>query len=293
MDIFKSVFLCGLFLLHSLETSFASVVSTGDYNSDFFVALSPSHVNTSADGRSTSLKLDQDSSTALASNDMFLFGQIDMQIKLIPGYSAGKVVAFYLASDQPNRDEIDFEFLGNVSEQPYTLQTNIFVDGLDNREERINLWFDPTKDFHTYSLLWNIYQLVFMVDRVPIRTYRNYATQGVAYPRSQPMSIKMSIWDGSSWATGGGKYKVDWSKGPFVASFANYTIDACIWKRNARFCRADSSSNWWNRQEFSSLTAEQRRLFRWVRRYHLTYDYCQDNQRFHNNLPKECSLSKF
>ncbi|GJW02275.1 probable xyloglucan endotransglucosylase/hydrolase protein 10 [Tanacetum coccineum] len=133
----------------------------------------------------------------------------------------------------------------------------------------------------------------FMVDRVPIRTYRNYATQGVAYPRSQPMSIKMSIWDGSSWATGGGKYKVDWSKGPFIASFANYTIDACIWKRNARFCRADSSSNWWNRQEFSSLTAEQRRLFRWVRRYHLTYDYCQDNQRFHNNLPKECSLSKF
>lgn len=131
-----------------------------------------------------------------ASNDMFLFGQIDMKIKLIPGDSAGTVVAVYvrnyvtifisvlwfgslcsscwpvprwliwigiepqLTSDQPNRDEIDYEFLGNVSGQPYILQTNVYADGFDNREERIYLWFDPTEEFHNYSILWNLHQIV-------------------------------------------------------------------------------------------------------------------------------------
>ncbi|KAJ0740948.1 putative xyloglucan:xyloglucosyl transferase [Helianthus annuus] len=90
---------------------------------------------------------------------MFLFGQIDMPIKLVPGHSAGTVLAFYLTSDQPNRDESDFQFLGNVSGQPYILQTSLYADDFDNREEIIYLWFDPTKDFHTYSFLWNLHQI--------------------------------------------------------------------------------------------------------------------------------------
>ncbi|KAL0334990.1 UNVERIFIED_CONTAM: putative xyloglucan endotransglucosylase/hydrolase protein 10 [Sesamum radiatum] len=253
----------------------ASVVSTGDFNKDFFVTWSPSHVKTSADGTNRSLILDKDSGSGFASNDMFLFGQFDMQIKLVPGNSAGTVVAFYLTSNQPNRDEVDFEFLGNVPGQPYILQTNVYANGFDGREQRIRLWFDPTKDFHTYSVLWNLHQIVFMVDWVPIRTYRNHADKGVPYPRRQPMGLQMSIWNGDSWATSGGKVKTDWAEGPFVASFRNHKIDACIWKGNPRLCRAQSPTNWWNKDSFSSLNWAQRRLFRWVRKYYLIYDYCQ------------------
>ncbi|KAG7636204.1 putative xyloglucan endotransglucosylase/hydrolase protein 10 [Arabidopsis thaliana] len=289
------VLLVGFSIISSLLlwVSQASVVSSGDFNKDFFVTWSPTHVNTSNDGRSRTLKLDQESGASFSSIQTFLFGQIDMKIKLIPRSSQGTVVAYYMSSDQPNRDEIDFEFLGNVNGQPYILQTNVYADGIDNREERIHLWFDPTKDFHTYSILWNIHQIVFMVDQIPITLYRNHADKGVAYPMLQPMSVQASLWNGESWATRGGRDKIDWSKGPFVAFFGDYKIDACIWKGNPSFCNGESTENWWNKNEFSSLTRVQKRWFKWVRKYHLIYDYCQDYGRFNNKLPKECSLPKY
>ncbi|CAK9171051.1 unnamed protein product [Ilex paraguariensis] len=132
-----------------------------------------------------------------------------------------------------------------------------------------------------------------MEDSRPIRTYRNHADKGVAFPINQPMSLHITLWNGDSWATRGGRDKIDWSKGPFMSSFRNYKIDACVWRGNTWSCVQSSSTNWWNQNTFSSLTSKQRSSFNWVRKNYLIYDYCQDNQRFQNNLPKECNLPKY
>jgi len=55
---------------------------------------------------------------------------------------------------------VDFEFLGDKAGVPITLQTNFFVNGHGQREQRLHLWFDPSADFHDYKILWTPYLLV-------------------------------------------------------------------------------------------------------------------------------------
>ncbi|KAK1324236.1 putative xyloglucan endotransglucosylase/hydrolase protein 23 [Acorus calamus] len=218
-----------------------------------------------------------------------------MQIKLVPGNSAGTVTAYYLSSQGPTHDEIDFEFLGNLSGDPYTLHTNVFTQGKGNREQQFKLWFDPTKDFHTYSILWNPQHIIFSVDGIPIRDFKNAESRGVAFPKNQPMRLYSSLWDAEDWATRGGLIKTDWTMAPFVASYRNFNADACVWSSVGGSTSCSSSATTaaptkrasWLSQ---SLDSNGEQKLKWVRQNYMIYDYCNDRGRFPQGLPSECAL---
>ncbi|KAK9677599.1 hypothetical protein RND81_11G154600 [Saponaria officinalis] len=239
------------------------------------------------------LSLDNYSGSGFQSKNEYLFAKIGMSIKLIPGNSAGTVTTFYLSSNGTTHDEIDFEFLGNLSGQPYTIHTNVYALGKGNREQQFYLWFDPTQDFHTYSILWNPSKIVFFVDGIPIREFKNMEKIGVPFPKNQPMRIFSSLWNADDWATQGGKVHSDWSKAPFVASFRNFTFWACIWSAGSSSCGSDphrtDSKNGWLGEELDHKGLQK---MKWVQENYMTYDYCKDKWRFSQGLPKECTNKK-
>lgn len=131
----------------------------------------------------------------------------------------------------------------------------------------------------------------FLVDNIPVREFpRNSAFPSV-YP-SKPMSLYATIWDGSEWATHGGKYPVNYKYAPFVASLAEMEMSGCISNPTATSVPSCSKSNPSSLdpvdgQEFAKLSQQQVAAMDWARRKLMFYSYCKDTSRF-KVLPPEC-----
>ncbi|CAK9156670.1 unnamed protein product [Ilex paraguariensis] len=280
-------------LIVVLVGSLLMVVTAGDFYEDFDTPWGDDRAQILNNGELLSLSLDQFSGSGTQSRNKYLFAKIDMHLKLVSGNSAGTVTAFYLSSQGSKHDEIDFEFLGNVTGEPYILHTNVFTKGGGGREQQFYLWFDPTEDFHEYSIHWSPQSIIFSVDGTPIREFKNAESIGVPYPSNQPMRIYTTLWNSDDWATQGGRVKTDWTQAPFNASFTNYTLNACVWSSGSSSCSSISSSSTssngaWLSEELD--TTSQGRL-KWVQENWMIYDYCKDPERFIHGEPAECSLS--
>ncbi|KAJ0982263.1 hypothetical protein J5N97_010518 [Dioscorea zingiberensis] len=283
-----------LVLLLSISAMLASLVSlanAGTMDQELDLSWGDGRGKFLNNGQLLSLSLDKYSGSGFQSRHQYLFGRIDMQIKLVPGNSAGTVTTFFLSSQGATHDEIDFEFLGNVSGNPYTLHTNVFAQGKGDKEQQFHLWFDPTKDFHTYSIVWNPQHIIFMVDNIPIRDFKNMEERGVRFPKDQAMRMYSSLWNADDWATMGGQVKTNWSLAPFTAYYRNYRASACVVSSGSSGCsggRSATSSvsgDAWMNQEVDSVSY---RRLRWVQRKFMIYDYCADLKRFPQGLPAEC-----
>ncbi|XP_010536920.1 PREDICTED: putative xyloglucan endotransglucosylase/hydrolase protein 13 [Tarenaya hassleriana] len=268
----------------------AATASAGNFYDSFDITWGDGRASIFEAGQLLTCTLDKISGSGFQSKKEYLFGKIDMQLKLVAGNSAGTVTAYYLSSKGEQWDEIDFEFLGNVTGQPYVLHTNVFTQGKGNREMQFYLWFDPTADFHTYTVLWNPLNIMFMVDGILIRVFKNHEAEGVAYPKSQPMRIYSSLWDADDWATQGGRVKIDWSNAPFSASYRNFNDgDSCgrtdVWSWPVP-CNPGSDSWMW-----TTPSSDQFGQMKWVQDHYMIYNYCSDFQRFPQGMPPECSLN--
>ncbi|CAL0325583.1 unnamed protein product [Lupinus luteus] len=266
------------------------VALAGDLNQDFDITWGDGRAKILNNGELLTLSLDKASGSGFQSKKEYFFGKIDMQIKLVAGNSAGTVTAYYLSSKGLYWDEIDFEFLGNLSGDPYILHTNVFTQGKGKREQQFYLWFDPTADFHTYSILWNPQIIVFSVDDTPIREFKNLESIGVPFPKYQPMRIYSTLWNADDWATRGGLVKTDWTQAPFTASYRNFNASACTDASGTSSCASNTTSSStnasWLSQELDSTSEDK---LKWVQSNYMIYNYCTDAKRFPEGFPLECN----
>ncbi|XP_020227782.1 xyloglucan endotransglucosylase/hydrolase protein 2 [Cajanus cajan] len=284
-----SLFLIFLLLLLHLTDGVlvrGSMNTETSFDQNYEVTWGGDHVLSLNQGKEIQLTMDNSSGSGFGSKMAYGSGLFNMMIKVPGRNSAGVVTAYYLTSQGKMHDELDFEFLGNRKGKPYRLQTNVFVDGQGNREQRHRLWFDPTADFHNYKILWNQHQIVFYVDNIPIRVYKNKSNIGVGYP-SRAMQIEASLWD-AEWATNGGKTKTDWSYAPFKANFKGFDVSGCYVPNSSNNSQHCSSDNyWWNREKFWQLDPVRERQYEHVKHKYMTYDYCADRNRY-PETPLEC-----
>ncbi|TVU44229.1 hypothetical protein EJB05_03665 [Eragrostis curvula] len=278
------------------------------FEEGFSPLFGEANMEQSPDGRTVRLTLNRYSGAGFISSDYYHHGFFSANIKLPKDHTAGVVVAFYLSNGdvfEKNHDELDFEFLGNRRRHEWRLQTNVYGNGSTDRgrEERYLMPFDPTNgEPHRFSILWSSRVVIFYVDGVPIREVPRSPAMGGDYP-SKPMAVYATIWDGSTWATDNGKYKVNYKRGPFTAEFSDLVLRGCPAQQqkssssNLLILGSSEQRDMCAGAEFELMTAEyaimtarKRMAMRQWRQRQMLYTVCYDTNRYPQPFP-ECDVN--
>ncbi|KAF8412603.1 hypothetical protein HHK36_000572 [Tetracentron sinense] len=291
----SKTFIFSLLLFLSCVADAAFNVTTISFDEGYSPLFGDGNLLRSPDGKNVRLSLDRSTGSGFISSDLYLHGFFSANIKLPSDYTAGIVVAFYTSNGdifEKSHDELDFEFLGNIHGKEWRFQTNVYGNGSTSRgrEERYHLWFDPTRDFHRYSILWTADNIIFYIDEVPIREVVRSEAMGGDYP-SKPMSLYATIWDASNWATSGGKYKVNYKYAPFISEFSDLVLQGCavdpIQQVPAAGCSEKDAEL--ESADYAVVTPERRMGMRKFRQKYMYYSYCYDTLRY-PVPPPECMI---
>ncbi|CAL5054895.1 unnamed protein product [Urochloa decumbens] len=275
-------------------------VPTVSFGERFSPLFGDGNLVRSSDDRSVRLLLDRRSGSGFISSDYYLHGFFSASIKLPKDYTAGVVVAFYLSNGdvyEKTHDELDFEFLGSRWGGQWRVQTNVYGNGSTShgREERYLLPFDPTLEAHRYSVLWAPTHIIFYIDDTPIREVIRHPEMGGDFP-AKPMAVYATIWDGSTWATEGGKYKVNYKYAPFASDFSDLAAvgpraDPVLRVPRSAAGDADQDLLGLMTADYAVMTPQKRAAMRAFRARQMTYTVCYDAVRYASGPFPECDNS--
>ncbi|KAK6116727.1 hypothetical protein DH2020_049547 [Rehmannia glutinosa] len=277
--------LCVIFLFLASNCSSSNKADVIPFDKNYIPLWGIDHVSILDQGIQVQIRIDPTSGGGFRSRQAYGSGFFRISLK-IPTNAKGILATFYLTSVEDNtpgggnHDELDFEFLGHDG-PPYILNTNVFAQDSGHREQQFNLWFDPTLDFHDYEILWNKKQIVFFIDGIPIRVFKNNELIGAKYPKI-PMYIHGSLWNASEWLG-----PTDWSRGPFVANYRGFEINGCPYNESSNPQDCESLQYPWNAPNNWNLTTEQQNIYKEIKNRFIVYDYCESESA--KNFP-ECRI---